>query len=120
MYRGVCRGACRGACSVGNDAAIGGGGGGDGLTVWCPGGPTLPMDPSRGVFSPATQWAQPVGGSETVETLSRMEIAPFGRSMAVDGLLPKDGSRCPIGNRGGCKNGTQRCSLSTHENWCSH
>ena len=89
----------------------------DDLIVWCPGGPTLPLDPGRGVFDPVTQWAQPAGDSETLKTLSRTEVNPFGKSMVDNGLRPEDGSRCPSGNRGGgVFKKTQGLSLSTHEN----
>ena len=105
---------------IGDEAAKGEGI--DNLTVRCLGGQALPLDPGRRVLSPVTRWAQPVGESETLRTLSRTAMNLFGRSINSNGLRrPEDGSRCPSGNRGGGEfKKTQRLSLSTHENWCEH
>ena len=84
---------------IGDDAAKGEGR--DDLTVRSLGGQALPLDPGRRVLSPVTRWAQPVGESETVRTLSGTEMNLFGRSISGNGLRPEDGSRCPSGNRGG-------------------
>ena len=79
------------ACiGIGDDAAKGEGI--DDLTVRCLGGQALPLDPGRRVLSPVTRWAQPVGESETVRTLSRTEMNLFGRSISDNnGLRPEDG-----------------------------
>ena len=64
---------------IGDEAAKGEGI--DDLTFRCLGGQALPLDPGRRVLSPVTRWAQPVGESETVRTLSRTVMNLFGRSI---------------------------------------
>ena len=100
---------------IGDEAAKGEGI--DNLTVRCLGGQALPLDPGRRVLSPVTRWAQPVGESETLRTLSRTEMNLFGRSISNNGLRPEDGSRCPSGNRGGgeFKKDTETQSVDARE-----